>query len=136
MSVENENSENPEKLFIDSSPNKKDKKDTPFDPNIYAVTKTVTKGLLNVALLTTNANQLKTTIENGPENYKFYALVITLSILSILLQTAMGILGVFVGSKNINYEHNHPKARTLNKTLLILGVITVIVNIILASFAK
>ena len=136
MSVENENSENPEKLFIDSSPNKKDKKDTPFDPNIYAVTKTVTKGLLNVALLTTNANQLKTTIENGPENYKFYALVITLSILSILLQTAMGILGVFVGSKNINYEHNHPKARTLNNTLLILGVITVIANIILASFAK
>ena len=136
MSEENENSEKPEKLFIESSPNKDDKKDTPFDPNIYAVTKTVTKGLLNVALLTTNANQLKSTIENGPENDKFYALVITFSILSILLQTAMGILGVFVGSKNINYEHNQPKARILNNTLLILGVITVIVNIILASFTK
>ena len=58
MSVENENSENPEKLFIDSSPSKEDKKDTPFDPNIYAVTKTVTKGLLNVALLTTNADSI------------------------------------------------------------------------------
>ena len=136
MSLENENSEKPENLFIESSSNEEDKKDTPFDPNIYAVSKTVTKGLLNVALLTTNANQLKITIENGPEKDPFYGLVITLSILSILLQTAMGILGVFVGSKNINYEHNQPKARTLNNTILILGVITVIVNILLASFSK
>ena len=85
MSIENENLEKQDNLFVESSSNEEDEKDTPFDPNMYAVTKTVTKGLLNVALLTTNANQLKITIENGPEKEKFYTLVITLSILSILL---------------------------------------------------
>ena len=136
MSTDNGKSEKPEELLLESSPHKEDKKDTPFDPNIYAVTKTIAKGLLNVALLTTNANQLKNTIETGPENNPFYGLVIALASLSIALQTTMAILGVFVGSKNINYEHNQPKATTLNKSLLILGVITVIVNILLASFSK
>ena len=86
MSLENENSIKPDKSFIQLSPEKDGKKETPFDHNIYAVTKTVTKGLLNVALLTTNANQLKNTIENGPENNRFYGLIVAMAILSIILQ--------------------------------------------------
>ena len=56
----------------------------PFDPNIYAITKTVAKGLLNVALLTNNANQLKITILEGPDQNPFYEVTITLAILSII----------------------------------------------------
>merc|ERR1711909_119586 len=142
MSLENENAEKPGESLIELAPKTDDKKEmpdqkqTPFDPNIYAITKTVTKGLLNVALLTTNANQLKNTIENGPEKNRFYVLVVGMAILSIILQTIMGTLGVFVGAKDINYDHNQPKATAVTRTILILGVITVIVNIILASFSK
>ena len=92
------NLEKQDNLFVESSSNEEDEKDTPFDPNIYAVTKTVTKGLLNVALLTTNANQLKITIENGPEKDKFYTLVITLSILSIFCGEGDSIVTFFISA--------------------------------------
>ena len=108
----------------------------PFDPNIYAITKTVTKGLLNVALLTSNANQLKNAILEGPDGNPFYEFVIAFAILSILLQTSMGILAVFVGKENINMEHRQEKAITLNRTLIVLAVLTVVVNVLLAAFDK
>ena len=50
----------------------------------------------------------------------------------MLLQTAMGIIGVFIGAKDINDEQHQGKATTLNKYLLILGVITVVINVLLA----
>ena len=106
----------------------------PFDPNIYAITKTVTKGLLNVALLTSNANQLKNTILEGRDENPFYEFIISFAILSILLQTSMGILAVFVGKENINLEHRQEQAIKLNRTLMILAVLTVIINILLAAF--
>ena len=128
MSVEPDNSPilaNPEE-----SPSKYDS----FDYNIYALTKTIAKGLLNVALLTDNAKQLKLTVELGPEKCEFYGLVLTLVILSIVLQTTMAILGAFVGSKNINFEQNQTKATTLNRTILVCAILTVVDNIILAAF--
>ena len=108
----------------------------PFDPNKYAIAKTVTKGLLNVALLTSNANQLRTAILEGPDKNQFYAGIIVFAILSMMLQTAMGIMGVFVGKEDINLEHRQEKATKLNRSLLILGVLTVILNILLAAFTK
>ena len=128
MSVEPDNSPilaNPEE-----SPSKYDS----FDYNIYALTKTIAKGLLNVALLTDNAKQLKLTVELGPEKCEFYGLILTLAIVSIVLQTTMAILGAFVGSKNINFEQNQTKATTLNQTTLVCAILTVVDNIILAAF--
>lgn len=110
-------------------------KEESFDVNNYALTKTVAKGLLNVALLTENAKQLKLTIQLGPEKDEFYAVTISLVIISIVLQTAMAILGAFIGSKNINFEQNQKKATTLNRTILIFAVLTVIDNILLAAFS-
>ena len=43
-----------------------------FDPNKYAITKTVAKAFLNIALLTSNAKQLKTTISEGSAKNPFY----------------------------------------------------------------
>ena len=108
----------------------------PFDPNKYAITKTIAKGLLNIALLTTNVNQLKIAIVEGPDKHPFYAVIIVFAILSIMLQTAMAILAVFVGKEDINFEHCQEKATKLNRSLIILAVITVVVNILLASFTK
>ena len=91
--------------------------------------------MLNVALLTDNAKQLKLTIELGPEKCEFYELILTLVIVSIVLQTIMAILEAFVGNKNINLEHNQAKATTLNRTLLVFAILTVVDNIILAAFS-
>ena len=107
-----------------------------FDPNKYAVTKTVAKAFLNIALLTSNAKQLKTTISEGPSKDPFYEATITFAIISILLQTAMAILSVFVGKQDINLEQHQDKATKLNRALIILAIITVIDNVLLAAFSN
>ena len=124
----------PDDSPIPANPEESPSKDDSFDNNIYALTKTIAKGLLNVALLTDNTKQLKTTIELGPGKCEFYGLILALVILSIVLQTTMAILGAFVGNKNINFEHNQAKATTLNRALLVCAILTVVDNIILAAF--
>ena len=76
----------PDNSPILADPEEGPSKDESFDNNIYALTKTIAKGLLNVALLTDNAKQLKLTIELGPEKCEFYELILTLVIVSIVLQ--------------------------------------------------
>ena len=85
-------------------------------------------------MLTDNAKQLKLTVQLGPEKCEFYGLILTLVIVSIVLQTTMAILGAFVGSKNINFEQNQTKATTLNRSILVCAILTVVDNIILAAF--
>ena len=124
----------PDNSPILADPEEGPSKDESFDNNIYALTKTIAKGLLNVALLTDNAKQLKLTVQLGPEKCEFYGLILTLVIVSIVLQTTMAILGAFVGSKNINFEENQIKATALNRTILVCAILTVVDNVILAAF--
>ena len=124
----------PDNSTILPDPEESSSKDESFDNNIYALTKTIAKGLLNVALLTDNAKQLKLTVELGPEKCEFYGLILTLVIVSIVLQTTMAILGAFVGSKNINFEENQIKATALNRAILVCAILTVVDNVILAAF--
>ena len=119
-----------------NNPGHKEKNKTPFDNNKHATTKTIAKGLLNIALLTSNANQLKITIAQGPDQNSFYWFTIILTILSIILQTCMAILAVFTGREDINFEQNQKKATTFNRTLLILSILTIIINVLITSFAK
>lgn len=56
-----------------------------MDANRYATKKTVAQGLLDLALLTANATQLKYVLEVG-EKHQFYVLMMVLIISSIVLQ--------------------------------------------------
>jgi hypothetical protein len=58
-----------------------------FGHNSYATKKTITQGLLDIALLTANASQLKIVLEVG-EAHPYYVLLITLLSVSIALQVA------------------------------------------------
>ena len=107
----------------------------PFDANKYTSTKTVAKGFLNVALLTSNATQLRIAISCDPEQNQFYEIAIVFAIISIILQTIMAILSVFVRNEDINFEHNQEKATRINRVLIILAILTAIVNVLLASFS-
>ena len=108
----------------------------PFDPNKYAITKTVAKGFLNIALLTSNAKQLKDTLSEGPAKNPFYEASITFASISILLQTTMAILAAFIGKEDINLEHHQEKATKLNRAIIILAIVTAIDNVLLAAFSN
>ncbi|KAK8787041.1 hypothetical protein V5799_023182, partial [Amblyomma americanum] len=56
-----------------------------MNPNLYATKKTVAQGLLDVALLSVNATQLKNIIQRG-EDHDFYTLLVVLISVSIGLQ--------------------------------------------------
>lgn len=59
-----------------------------LDVNKYATKKTIAQGLLDVALLTANASQLKYVLQVG-EKHEFYTLMLTLISISIILQVSL-----------------------------------------------
>merc|ERR1711894_464839 len=65
-----------------------------LDANRYATKKTIAQGMLDVALLTANASQLKYVLQVGEDNHPFYHLMLALIILSIILQAVVAILSV------------------------------------------
>ncbi|KAM7359738.1 ninjurin C isoform 3-T3 [Cochliomyia hominivorax] len=62
-----------------------------MDANRYATKKTIAQGMLDIALLTANASQLKYILQVG-EQHQFYKLMLILISLSIVLQISAGIL--------------------------------------------
>ena len=107
----------------------------PFDNNKYVITKTVSKGLLNISLLTNNSNQLRRLISEGVEKTTIQWLSVVLILLSIALQITMAIMAVFVGKEDINVERHQEKATKLNRTLLILAILTIVINVLITSFS-
>ncbi|XP_050695446.1 ninjurin-1-like isoform X2 [Eriocheir sinensis] len=64
-----------------------------LDANQYATKKTVAQGMLDVALLTANASQLKYVLSVG-EEHEFYTVMLVLIISSLVLQLMVGILSL------------------------------------------
>lgn len=59
-----------------------------MDANRYATKKTIAQGMLDIALLTANASQLKYILQIG-QRHEFYKLMLTLIIMSIILQVGV-----------------------------------------------
>lgn len=105
-----------------------------FPHNNYATKKTITEGLLDIALLTANASQLKLLLEVGVA-YSYYALLLTLLSVSFVLQLARGCINVVLGSLyNISEDSHQKKSILLNNVVLTLGVFTTVVNVIISAF--
>ncbi|XP_063908514.1 ninjurin-1 isoform X4 [Zophobas morio] len=104
-----------------------------LDANKYATKKTIAQGLLDVALLTANASQLKYVLQVG-EKHEFYALMLTLISISIVLQLIVAILFVIIGGLNINKQRDHGTAVILNDVILIFIFLISIINIIISGF--
>ena len=61
----------------------------PLDVNTYATKKTVAQGMMDIALLTANANQLRYVLESGSTGGLYYYLNVILICFSILLQVSI-----------------------------------------------
>ncbi|KAI7815316.1 ninjurin, partial [Rhyzopertha dominica] len=102
-----------------------------LDANKYATKKTIAQGLLDVALLTANASQLKYVLQVG-EKHEFYTLMLTLIIISMVLQVVQASLCILLGAVlNINKESDQTNADKANNITLVLNVVIVAVNIII-----
>ncbi|CAD7093041.1 unnamed protein product [Hermetia illucens] len=97
-SILNTNNENREQTEMKS-----------MDANRYATKKTIAQGMLDIALLTANASQLKYILQVG-ERHEFYKLMLILISSSIVLQVATAAVLMFLGLVNM---HKGPEHRVL-----------------------
>ncbi|KAM8706482.1 hypothetical protein ACLKA7_010709 [Drosophila subpalustris] len=104
-----------------------------MDANRYATKKTIAQGMLDIALLTANASQLKYILQVG-EQHQFYKLMLILISLSIVLQLLVGILFVAIGSLNINKQHDQNAAIILNDIILVVIFVISVLNVIISGF--
>ncbi|XP_077286909.1 ninjurin C [Arctopsyche grandis] len=105
-----------------------------LDANRYATKKTIAQGMLDIALLTANASQLKYILQVG-EKHEFYTLLLTLITVSIVLQVTAGVLFVVLGSFfDLNKPEDHKKADILNNVCLAINVLIVSVDVIVNVF--
>ncbi|XP_065081783.1 ninjurin-2 isoform X1 [Ochlerotatus camptorhynchus] len=104
-----------------------------MDANRYATKKTIAQGMLDIALLTANASQLKYILQVG-EKHEFYTLMLVLISISIILQLIVGILFVIIGSLNINHKHEQMAAIVINDIIVVLIFIISLMNVIISAF--
>ncbi|XP_053964083.1 ninjurin-1 isoform X3 [Anastrepha ludens] len=84
-----------------------------MDANRYATKKTIAQGMLDIALLTANASQLKYVLQVG-EQHQFYKLMLVMISLSIILQVFAGTLLIILSVIGI---HKSKFQRSLADTL-------------------
>merc|ERR1711953_469655 len=105
-----------------------------LDANRYATKKTIAQGMLDVALLTANASQLKYVLQVGEDNHPFYHLMLALIILSIILQIIVGILFLIIGGMNINENADQRVADILNDIITVTVFLITLINIVINGF--
>lgn len=69
-----------------------------IDLNFYATKKSVAESMLDVALFMSNAMRLKSVLQQGPFA-EYYTTLVTLIIVSLLLQVVISLLLVFIGKE-------------------------------------
>ncbi|XP_011315166.1 ninjurin-2 isoform X4 [Fopius arisanus] len=104
-----------------------------LDANRYATKKTIAQGMLDIALLTANASQLKYILQVGKQ-HEFYTLMLTLICVSIGLQAIVGLLFIAVGGLDINRRRDQWAANIINDVILIGVFIISLTNVVISGF--
>ncbi|XP_013375724.1 PREDICTED: ninjurin-2 isoform X2 [Chinchilla lanigera] len=108
-------------------------RDQRINLNHYATKKSVAESMLDVALFMSNAMRLKAVLEQGPSSH-YYATLVTLISISLLLQVVIGILLVVIARLNLNEVDNQWRLNQLNNAATALVFITVVFNVFITAF--
>ncbi|XP_071530045.1 ninjurin-2-like isoform X2 [Panulirus ornatus] len=105
-----------------------------LDANRYATKKTVAQGMLDVALLTANASQLKYVLQVGQE-HQFYTIMLVLIITSLVLQLMVGVLSLSLSMMRdcrLHLETYHRSANIIGYinlgSVFVITALNVIIN--------
>ncbi|CAH1286518.1 unnamed protein product [Diabrotica balteata] len=101
--------------------------------NSFAAKKTVAQGMMDIALITANANQLRYMVEYNQHSSTFYVNVILIC-LSLVLQLAIGITLIYKAWFYMQGKSKSLAAKKLN-IYVTAGVFAItIINVFIASF--
>ncbi|CAG7816323.1 unnamed protein product [Allacma fusca] len=104
--------------------------------NRYATKKTIAQGMLDIALLTANASQLKYVLQTGG-HHPFYTLMLTLISLSIALQVVSGIIALTLNAVQdcrLHILSNATFLIVINQIQLYCSFIVTGINILISAF--
>nr|CAD7425910.1 unnamed protein product [Timema monikensis] len=115
--------------------NKKFKlKTAPTLANTYAAKKTVAQGMMDIALITSNSNQLRYLLEFGSSTPTFY-FTMFLIVISLLLQIAVGVSLIFKGRYDLGGTSKMEQANRLNNYVVVGVFMVTIINVFIAAFS-
>ncbi|XP_011315157.1 ninjurin-1 [Fopius arisanus] len=100
----------------------------------YSAKKTVAQGMMDVALITANANQLRYLVEYQRESPTFWFIVFLIAI-SLSLQIAVGVSLIFKGRFDIKGKSKSPQARRINNYVVVGVFLITIINVFVAAFS-
>lgn len=103
------------------------------DVNVYQQKKNLAQGMMDLALLSANANQLRYVLESYKRHPYFYV-NLTFITTSIIAQVAVGIGLIWKSRYNINKNNDFCKADRLNNFITIGIFIITIVNVLISAF--
>jgi len=112
---------------------KKDNLKSLLNINRYATKKTISQGMLDMALLASNASQLKYLMQIG-EVHEYYTEMVALVVTSIVLQIVVGLLFFLIAMINVNDEDSHASAKILNNIILVIVFIITLINAFINGF--
>ncbi|XP_055903620.1 ninjurin-1 isoform X3 [Eupeodes corollae] len=107
-----------------------------MDANRYATKKTIAQGMLDIALLTANASQLKYILQVG-EQHQFYKLMLILISLSIFLQILSGALSLSLSllrDCRLHKAEFHSSANIINHVRTAFAFLTAMINLFISAF--
>ncbi|XP_022239494.1 ninjurin-2-like isoform X2 [Limulus polyphemus] len=104
-----------------------------MDVNLYVTRKTVAQGLMDVALLTANAAQLKHLLCHPDDHEYFIAAVFFIS-LSLTLQVIVGVILIVIGRWNVNVSKEQNRAEKFNNLIILLAFLVIVVNVLISAF--
>ncbi|XP_067906895.1 ninjurin-2-like isoform X2 [Heterodontus francisci] len=100
--------------------------------NHYATIKSMAEGMLDAALLMSNATQLFTVIDQGPK-FNYYIALIVLICFSLTLQVVIFLLLVFIAKTDVNEVDNQKKLNLWNKIAIFLVGATLLMNVFITA---
>ncbi|KAL9888948.1 ninjurin C isoform 1-T2 [Glossina fuscipes fuscipes] len=107
-----------------------------MDANRYATKKTIAQGMLDIALLTANASQLKYILQVG-EQHQFYKVMLILISLSIVLQILSGILSLSLSllrDRRMHKPEFHQSANVINHIRTGFAFFVTMLNLFISAF--
>nr|XP_031826181.1 ninjurin-1-like [Nomia melanderi]XP_031826182.1 ninjurin-1-like [Nomia melanderi]XP_031826184.1 ninjurin-1-like [Nomia melanderi] len=124
-----------EVVIKDPSVDTTDKKAQKYkQSNTFAAKKTVAQGMMDVALITANANQLRYLIEYQQESPTF-VIILSLIVISLALQVAVGVSLIFKGRFDIKGKSNSLSAQKINNYVVVGVFLITIINVFIAAFS-
>lgn len=99
--------------------------------NSYATKKTLANSSFEIALLVTNAVQLKTLLGNKADHDTLWYVGLALVCVSLFIQVINACILVLLGTDDISKERRQHRLVSLNNFSLILSVLLAIVNVVL-----